>query len=196
MNPHAIINARKEHIPVIANLLARAFADDPIMMWTFKRPDILEAVLRVLIKDIYLPNGHVRLGETQESAALWMPSHIKPKPNHLTSLRYMFAILSRGAVQPIERGEIVSSHLRRFRPKEIPYTYLFLIGVNPDQKGKGLGGKILLDGIERAEKENTALYLETSKVDLIPFYEKFGFHVCEEVELAPNAPKIWTMLRD
>lgn len=50
-------------------------------------------------------------------------------------------------------------------------------------QGKGVGSKLIKVGIERAEKAGVPCYLESSNVKNIPFYERHGFQVLEELFL-------------
>ncbi|ACU63138.1 conserved hypothetical protein [Chitinophaga pinensis DSM 2588] len=63
-------------------------------------------------------------------------------------------------------------------------TYLWFIGVEPDEQNKGIGGKLLLELIEYSMKHNRPVYSETSTTKNLPWYEKFGFNVYNEQDLS------------
>ncbi|MEM1396015.1 MAG: GNAT family N-acetyltransferase [Pseudomonadota bacterium] len=195
MSTEDIQFATSADIPLVARTLSLAFATDPIMMWVFKRPDVLEAALNILINDQYLPYGRVIRDGTGNAAALWMPSTSAAEPSLLSILRFTVMTLARGTCRPIVRGLPVSEKLKKIAPRG-PHTYLFMIGVHPTAKGTGLGGQILRRGLNWADRQRTPVYLETSKHELLAFYQRYGFRVQEMITPVSGSPTIWTMLRE
>lgn len=64
-----------------------------------------------------------------------------------------------------------------------PHWYLMALGVDPVHQGAGHGSLLVRAGIERAERDNMPIYLETEKGPNTRFYEKFGFDVLNEVTI-------------
>lgn len=61
----------------------------------------------------------------------------------------------------------------------------------------GLGTRVLLPVLDRADADGTACYLETSDPANVAFYEWLGFAVRDEaVQLVPDGPPHVTMWRD
>ena len=75
------------------------------------------------------------------------------------------------------------SKIKKFHPKE-PMYYLWFIGVDPKEQNKGIGTTLLKDVIKRAGLKNRSVYLETSTLKNIPWYEKFGFKIYNELDLS------------
>jgi ribosomal protein S18 acetylase RimI-like enzyme len=75
------------------------------------------------------------------------------------------------------------SKIKKFHPKE-PMYYLWFIGVDPKEQNKGIGSTLLKDVIKQAELKNRSVYLETSTLKNIPWYEKFGFKIYNELDLS------------
>ncbi|MFM9500732.1 GNAT family N-acetyltransferase, partial [Streptomyces galilaeus] len=65
----------------------------------------------------------------------------------------------------------------------IPMSYLWFIGVDPVAQSQGVGSKLLQDIIDYSNSNNRPIYLETSTVKNLPWYEKFGFEVYNEQDL-------------
>jgi hypothetical protein len=82
---------------------------------------------------------------------------------------------------------------RNFPPD--PSWYVELIGVEPRFQGSGLGTRMLASVLERADGDGAPTYLETAQPNNVGYYERFGFHVVEEVTLIPHGPPHWTMIR-
>ena len=76
-----------------------------------------------------------------------------------------------------------------------PHWYLAAIGVDPAKQGGGLGSRLMRSGIERADRGNVAIYLETEAEGNVGFYEHLGFEVVDEVTAAGLDLPIWLMVR-
>lgn len=72
--------------------------------------------------------------------------------------------------------------VKSLQPKELLY-YLWFIGVSPEEQNKGNGSALLNEIIRDAEEENRTLCLETSTEKNIPWYQKFGFKIYNEMDI-------------
>lgn len=72
------------------------------------------------------------------------------------------------------------SKLKEFHPKG-KFLHLWYIGVHPNKQGKG-GGSSLLKKII-TENPGVDIYLETSNLKNIPFYERNGFKKVGNIDL-------------
>lgn len=64
-----------------------------------------------------------------------------------------------------------------------PYYHLWFIGVSPEHQGQGSGGKLLREILGEAGALNRPVYLETSTLRNLPWYEKHGFEIFDRLEL-------------
>ena len=76
-----------------------------------------------------------------------------------------------------------------------PHWYLAILGTDPPHQGKGVGGALLAPVLTRCDTEGTGAYLESSKPDNVPYYERFGFRVSGQIDM-PDGPTMWPMWRD
>lgn len=74
------------------------------------------------------------------------------------------------------------SKIKAKQSKE-PMIYLWFIGVNPSDQHKGIGSKLLQDVIAFAEQKKLPIFLETSTLTNLPWYERFGFKIYDRLEL-------------
>lgn len=74
------------------------------------------------------------------------------------------------------------SKIRKKHPKGLKY-YLWFIGVDPSAQNKGIGSGLLREVIEESQSIERPIYLETSTLKNIPWYEKFGFSIYNELDL-------------
>jgi ribosomal protein S18 acetylase RimI-like enzyme len=86
-------------------------------------------------------------------------------------------------------------HMVKRHPKE-PHYYLFVLGVEPELQGRGLGRGLLARMSARADAEGVPCYLETDKERNVRLYQGAGYRVVTD-ETVPTGPgfRMWTMQR-
>jgi GNAT superfamily N-acetyltransferase len=75
------------------------------------------------------------------------------------------------------------SAIKTLQPK-VDMSYLWFIGVLPSAQHTGIGSKLLTEIIEEADSKELPIYLETSALRNLPWYERFGFMVYNRLELS------------
>jgi GNAT superfamily N-acetyltransferase len=80
-------------------------------------------------------------------------------------------------------------------PRE-PHYYLASLGVAPEAQGNGVGSRLLGPMLERCDREGVPAYLESSRDRNVPFYERHGFRVTDELRLPLGGPTLWLMWRE
>jgi len=176
--------------------LARAFHDDPVMNYLYRRPsperDPKVANFFFLTAQRDLAHGQVWTTPGLEATAIWSaPDEWRLRVGEL--VRMTPATLSTfGARLP--RALRTLSAIEKVHPKE-PHWYLAVLGTHPDHQGKGLGSAVLQPVLDHCDAEGIPAYLESSKDRNVPFYRRHGFEVTGEVTL-PKGPTVWPMWRD
>jgi GNAT superfamily N-acetyltransferase len=180
----------------LARVLARAFADDPVMTWLFgDRPTPrLRRLRRYFASEArrHRRDGRVLVSDAGEGAAFWDPPGrwrlswrdiVRTAPVMLTAVgpRLPRAI---GALDLIERAH----------PRE-HHWYLAVLGTDPPHQGKGIGAALVDPVLAGCDREGLGAYLESSKEQNIPYYQRFGFAVTGQIDL-PGGPPVWPMWRD
>lgn len=61
--------------------------------------------------------------------------------------------------------------------------YLWFIGVDPVHQHMGTGSHLLKEVLDKSDKEGLPVCLETSTLKNLPWYERFGFEVYDELDL-------------
>jgi GNAT superfamily N-acetyltransferase len=179
-------------------LLARAFADDPLMAWFFpdaeSRPHAIAALFGVFTEH-YLREGRVDVVRRAApvAVAMWRwPSAAVPRdePESLPSAPGLMRALL-GPERAAEKGEAMAA-LADLRLPE-PHAYLHLLAVDPQLHGQGLGGEVLRPGLAAAREAGLVACLETMNPANVPFYQAHGFVLRHKVQLAAGGPTAWGM---
>ncbi|MBW8487531.1 GNAT family N-acetyltransferase [Actinomadura parmotrematis] len=192
--------ARAEDVPELAGVLARAFHDDPVWAWILPdegtRGRRLAAVFAILLEHVHLPHGATEAagrGGGAEACALWDPPGAWKVPFG-TQFRHAVPLL-RGLGTRLPAALRALGAIEAEHPAE-PHWFLALLGTDPPAQGHGLGGALLRSRLERCDADGTPAYLESSKPDNVPYYERFGFRVTRELPLpGKGAPPVWLMWR-
>ena len=177
-------------------LLARAFVDDPLMVWFFpedaSRVHACAALFGVFAEN-YLRAGRVDVVHRDRPVALAMwrrPGEAGERLDVLPTPSGLMTALM-GPARAAEVGAAFSV-VPGLRPQE-PYAYLHFLAVEPALRRQGLGGQVLAPGLAAAHEAGLMACLETMNPANVPFYEEQGFAVRHEVALAAGGPTVWAM---
>jgi len=195
MAAHSVRKAVAADVARLATALTAAFDDDPLTMWLFpegsarrrKLPRFFRSLLRAS-----LPFGEVYTASDGRCAAIWNPPGTFPLGwSTDAKLGLITTSLIGLRITTCARGLLYfASH----HPKE-RHWYLQMLGTDPERQGQGVGSAIMAPVIDRCDREGDRIYLESSKKRNIPFYERHGFVVTDEIEV-PRGPVVWAMWRD
>ncbi len=196
--PRATPTARRatpQDLPALAQMLARAFQDDPVSTWTCPpnalRPAMLERFHRTRLHQL-LPHAEIWSAPELTSAALWAP------PEHWkTTLRQDLQLAKCMHPRLLARAPLIAKGMlgiERAHPRTEPHWYLAVLGTDPTHQGQGLGSATLAPVLERCDHDQIGAYLESSKQRNIHFYARHGFRVTQELRL-PRGPRVWAMWR-
>jgi GNAT superfamily N-acetyltransferase len=184
-------------VPAVASVLARAFQHDPVFAWSIPDPDRRRAYLHPVFTafaELYLPYEETYLTEDGAGAALWAPTTVDPfggEPGETFGKRIASLLDDEESQRFLAVGELFGEH----HPAQ-PWTYLQLIGVDPDQQRRGLGSQLLAPVLARCDATVTPAYLEASTLDNRRLYQRHGFDTISEITLPDNGPPIWLMWRE
>jgi ribosomal protein S18 acetylase RimI-like enzyme len=179
-------------------LLARAFVDDPLMVWFFPdeeaRPHACAALFG-LFAEHYLVDGRVDVVRRPDpvAVAMWRwprEDQQAPERERLPSIGGLMTALM-GAARAAEIGSAMAV-VAELRPAE-PHAYLHLLAVHPDARQQGLGGEVLDRGLAEARAAGLVACLDTMNPANVPFYEAHGMSVRHEVPLTSGGPTVWSM---
>jgi ribosomal protein S18 acetylase RimI-like enzyme len=75
----------------------------------------------------------------------------------------------------------------------LPHWYVFVVGVDPERQGRGIGRAMLDTLLERIDASSEPAYLETDREENVDFYGRAGFRVADAREIFGTP--IWTLWR-
>ena len=192
MTIHRIANPSEADQHTSRSILTAAFIQDPVMRWLYPQserylqsfPDFCGA-----FGGQAFAMGTAWTSEKGGGTALWLP------PNEHVDGEAVQAVV----LETVERERLpivggVLEEMAQYHPKE-PCWYLALIGVDPAQRGQGLGGQLLETTLKLCDEDKMPAYLESSNPANISLYMRHGFAIMGEIQ-KNNSPVITPMLRE
>ncbi|MGH3090130.1 MAG: GNAT family N-acetyltransferase [Rubrobacteraceae bacterium] len=182
----------------ISESLAKAFRDDPVTEWWL--PDKSSRMRRarrvfeeIFLKRICLPHDETYTTGELVGGALWMP----PEKWHLGFLDNLRLLPHMAAAFGRRLPRVMRSlgHMDAKHPHE-PHYYLFIVGVEPEWQGRGIGSALMRPVLDRCDRERLPAYLEATTPRNRELYRRDGFEVVEEIELPGGGPPLWRMWRE
>jgi GNAT superfamily N-acetyltransferase len=196
------VKLSEAHVGEAAAVLARAFYDDPL--FTYLLPDdahreTVMAPFMTVAARYTQPFGETyTTPATVLGSAGWLP----PGQTEITEERMVQAGLAGVAElmgeEAMGRFMTFVEHMDELHKQAVPpeHWYLLVLGVDPPRQGQGVGGALIQPIVGRADKAGLPCYLETMKPRNVTFYQKHGFEVVVEDDIAGGGLHFWTMRRD
>ena len=186
-----ITQAGPERLPVLADLLGRAFVVEPMMRWSLGlQGDVEERFVRCFE---YFLESVIAAGTVWEAGqALGATAWIAPgemdvwRDAQLTETR-MHELTDDGP-----RYDAFWAWVDARAPDQ-PLWFLDSVGVAPQARGRGIGGALIRSGLERARADGVDAFLETGNPRNVPIYEHLGFRVVEAADAPDGGPRVWFM---
>ena len=186
------------HEGEFANVLSRAFYDDPYYLWIMpngkRRMAQLLWWMKILLR-YTLIYGSIHFTEDHKGIAMWVgpdePVLDDVKILSMGLIMYPFKIGIRNFLRVLDiSGQWNKEHKKLSKR----HYYLMVIGVEPEFQGKGIGSRLMQVGLNRADDEELECYLETVTEEDVEFYKKHDFDIILNRGFAVNN-QYWLMTR-
>ncbi len=199
MHSHSIERLALADVPATADMLTRAFGEDPFFGFMDPNPDSRERNVRWYLGAtakacIALGGAYVTSGSLA-GVALWIPRGREidaaiERESGLSERAQVFGPATEARYGML--GRAFGEAHQQIAPE--PHHYLTILGVDPDRQGRGIGGALLRPFLAEADCNGVICYVETTRARNVPFYERHGFVVADarEVEGVP----FWTFRRE
>jgi GNAT superfamily N-acetyltransferase len=195
---HGVRHVTDADVDHLAGVLARAFFDDPVILWMLpdddRRRRMGHRAYQTFLRRMFLPNGEVYTDRERRGAALWAPPGRWKTPVG-TQLRMAPRLARILTVRRVPRTVRGLSHIEHAHPDEVPHWYLGILGTEPAAQGQGIASAVMKPVLDRCDAEGVPAYLESSKHANIAFYRRHGFEVTDTISL-PDGPDLWGMWRE
>jgi GNAT superfamily N-acetyltransferase len=192
-----IRTATPTDVAALSRTLARAFEDDPVMHHLIprhgrRRSERLATFMAMGAKGAVADGTAYTTGDLSGAAVWRRPGHPKTPPSEMVrGIPTILGVLGRRA--PV--GMAVLRTIEDNHPEE-PHWYLQILGTEPAEQGRGIGAALMAPVLEQCDSEGVPAYLESSKERNVPYYERYGFRVTDELHLPKGGPPLWPMWRD
>jgi ribosomal protein S18 acetylase RimI-like enzyme len=181
---------------IIADILADAFSEDPIMNWVIPARHLYKDFFRLIIDQVFLPRGLVHLDLDERGAALWLPPGEKfDVPPGLGIAGLMVRLLLRKGPRPLMRIPQQAKLFDKHHPP-VPQYHLLFVGCRQRTQGQGVGSALLKHGTRICDEQHMPAYLESSNERNVPLYLRHGFEIIAEENLPGDGPRAWFMWRE
>jgi ribosomal protein S18 acetylase RimI-like enzyme len=196
-----IVRLTEPQIPAAGATLARAFHDDPLIVYAIpdpaERARLLPSVYARMIRFGFLAGEVYRTAGAIDGVAVWLPPNAKwTRENIEASGMHQLATLIGDDAYQRYREVVGREWQARERDMTGPCWYLFLLGVEPSRQRRGLGGALMRPVLERADIEQLTCYLETENQRNVAFYLKQGFDmIVNGEEAGTSGVRFWTFCR-
>jgi len=179
----------------VAEVLARAFATDPVANWVWNNdarlaPGISRAFFRVFAGFV-LEAGEVYTDESGHGVALWLP--FDPAEAHEDPA--LGEALAAACGPYAERLGVIDELMKAQHPVAAVHAYLPFIGVSPAGQGRGIGSSLLETRLADLDRLGMPAYLEATTLSSFRLYSRFGFKEAGLIQL-PGGPAFYPMWRD
>lgn len=192
--------AHKADVSALSHVLGRAFYDDPVTMWLMPdnrvRAARLPRMFGALTRHHHLAAGGAQVAGTDAAiggVALWDPPN-RWRPSRRAQLLAIPTMI-RAFGSRLAAAREFEELMARVHPEE-PHWYLATIGTDPAMRGQGLGQLLMRSRLDRCDAERCPAYLESSKAENVPYYQRFGFEVTGEIVVPGDGPTLWSMWRE
>jgi predicted GNAT family N-acyltransferase len=196
-----LVRLDRSHLEAAANVLAQAFARDPIAKYVFA---VSETSFEDSGRALFTFSCEVRLlldwpllGVIEEDgflvgvAGLSLPGDPTwPPALHQVYADFKTTVGADSASRMERYAELADTN----RPSE-PHYQLGVIGVAPEAQGKGYGGLMLQETHRMSEinPDSTGVWLDTENMENVSFYQHHGYEVRAQTTL--DGLNIWGMFR-
>ena len=177
-----MIPATPEDKILITDLLSRSFDKNKSVNYVLKQDDQRPRRMRVLMEYVFemcYHYGGIWLTPERNAVVLVLLPERKKRFFHTLKLDFRLATgcIGLSRVMKVLKRE---GKIKKYHPKEM--IYLWFIGVEPEQQGKGTGSRLLQYICDMGRERGLPVCLETSTPENLPFYKKAGFEVYQELD--------------
>lgn len=181
-----------------SSLLGRAFQNDPLMIYVIpdaeKRRRLLPTLFRSAVS-YCLRYGIIYTTPGLQGLVCCLPPGQAKMITRLalTSLESVpFGLGLSGLRRFLYTSKYTASAHKQAASGD--HWYVWVLGVDPEQQGSGVGGQLLQTVLQQAREQNVPCYLDTQNPCNVPFYQKQGLHQVSQTQVPGSDVQVYAML--
>lgn len=167
----------------IVDILSNAFEDNKsvnyIIQQDIRRKERIRKLMAYSFDVCYL-YGDIFLTDNRKACALILLPDKKKTTIHSVFLNIPLATAVIG-LRNIKKAMNREASISKIHPEGMLY-YLWFIGVQRSEQGKGIGSRLLTQISKTGLAQKRTICLETSTLQNLPWYEKHGFKTYRELD--------------
>lgn len=180
-----MIKAKYTDKNLVVDILTKSFATNQSVNYIVKQDKNKSKRIRYLMDysfEVCYLFGDVFLSADKKACALVLYPD-KKKTTVKSILLDAKLIFNCVGLQNIKKTLAREALIKKIQPKELMY-YLWFIGVDLDFQNLGIGTDLLKDVMKDSDLKKRPIYLETSTLKNLPWYQKYGFQIYQELDLS------------
>jgi GNAT superfamily N-acetyltransferase len=191
-------------VDAAAELLGRAFQDDPGALIVEPDPNLREQADRTLFAPVVrqaIPFGRVLVAVAADrriaGVATFLPAgHPTASDEEMVAAGLLDALAA--VPDAAARMAPMVAYLEELHAGAIdgPHARLEFFGVDPASQGSGIGGLLIAAGHATIDEHGERCYLETFTTKNVAFYEKRGYRVVVEGQVPGTQTPVWGLVRE
>jgi len=199
----SIVQLPASQMDKATEVLSAAFCDDPVVNYFLPEDAIAKQRALHLLAQCLLRYGqtyqHIYTTADQpKGISIWLP----PEASTF-EFAQLWQLLQTGLLKlpfyarwdrAIELLSFFTQEIQQQQQNTEPFWYLMLLGVAPGYQNQGIGAALLEPVLERADRDRTLCYLETSTEAAVRFYQRQGFEIVHTRKVGKALP-YWTLKR-
>lgn len=177
-----IISAQRKDKEQVVEILYNSFANDPHINWIVGEGGNKQERIKRLMSYAFehsLINGLIQLTEDKKAVAVWKKHHSRKMNLYLLieNIKFLLAF----GFKRLARITQMEKEISKRYPKNCFYNYLWFIGTQPSEQGKGYGSALLRPELKKSLEEKRTVYLETTTESNLSYYMKKGFVLYDKI---------------
>jgi Acetyltransferase (GNAT) family len=168
----------------VIDILSKSFENNQSVNYIVQQDSKIKERIEFLMSysfDICYAFGKVFISNDKNACALILFPD-KKKTSFKSILLDIQLILKTIGIPNIGKALSREAKIKKLQPKFDMY-YLWFVGVDPASQKHGHGSKLLEEIIADSKQMDRPLYLETSTLQNLPWYQKFGFKIYDQLDL-------------
>jgi len=174
-----MIQADKTHKEKVIEILSECFEKNKTVNWIVKQDSKRKERIKNLMEysfEACIDAGQIYLTEDVTGVIICSNSDDKLPILEEAYLTIHFVLKVTG-IEGIGRALRREKYINQFHPKDEEFIYIWFIGLEKTEQGRGVGSAMLQEVINRSNREKLPVYVETSNDRSLNFYKRHGFEM-------------------